>query len=215
MATKRKKNHKQDNCSTNGEHSNEALSQHLSTSPSSSYGSDDIDIKEDDGKTENSPFEKHRESKIRNSISLPRTPSDTPMPARRNALNKKRNSDAKRNNLVDDKEKQKDILQNGSGCEDNCNKSSGSDEKLTDAKSVNGKMSFKKKKQNRLNLVGASNERIANATSHRSDAMRRLSVSNATLRNVNKKTFALFFSFFHFLSLSMQIFQIKIYLTRN
>lgn len=204
MAMKRMKNHKQDNCSANGvENSNEALSQHLSTSPSSnSYdGSDDTDIKENeddnnDGKTENGiSFKQQREPKKKScdSISLPRTPADTPMPVRRNALNKKRTPiDAKHHHLVNDKEKsletttprkEEDI--------DNSNKSSGSD----DAKSVNGKMSSKKKRQNHLNLVGASNERITNAASRRSDAMRRISVSNATLRNVIN---SLLFSFFSF-----------------
>lgn len=209
MATKRMKNHKQDNCSTNGvENSNEALSQHLSTSPSSnSYdGSDDTDIRENDdfndGKTENgTSFEQQREPKKKscNSISLPRTPADTPMPVRRNVLNKKRTPiDAQHNNLVDDKEKSKETTtprKDGAGI-DNSNKSSGSDDALTDAKSVNGKTSSRKKRQNHLNLVGASNERITNAASRRSDAMRRLSVSNATLRNVIN---SLLFSFFFYL----------------
>lgn len=205
-ATKRMKNHKQDNCSSNGvENSNEALSQHLSTSPSSnSYdGSVDTDIKENDDENRSS-LKQPRDPKKKscNSISLPRTPADTPMPVRRNALNKKRTPiDAKHNNnndLVDDTEKSKETTTPRKGDDiDNSNKSSGSDDALTDAKSVNGKTSSKKKRQNHLNLVGASNERITNAASRRSDAMRRFSVSNATLRNViNSLLFSFTFYFF-------------------
>lgn len=103
---------------TNCENSNEALSQHLSTSPSTSCGSGEIDSKEEEEEEENDDEQqrqnaaknsnglyKRRESNNSNSISLP--PLDTPMPTRRNAFGRKRNVDAKRNNhFSNDKGKQ-------------------------------------------------------------------------------------------------------------
>lgn len=242
-APKRKKNNKQDS-GMNGECSNEALSQQLSTSPSSygcsspsSVGDMHIDGKEDedddndDNKNtgKNLARYKRRNSNNINSISLPRTPLDTPMPRRRDVPIKKRSNSnnsatatTRRSTLATDKDKQneqnvtKTTTATATNTTDtNCNgkrnnKDSGSDDVATETKSVNGEMSSttttttRKKHRNHLNMVGSSSsnkvfsedsERDSDSlasinkrktsTSRKSDIMRRLSVSNATLRNVN------------------------------
>lgn len=208
-APKRKKNSKQDSA-MNAECSNEVLSQPLSTSPSSfgcsSPGSGDIDSKEDDDKSagKNLARFKRRNSNNINSISSPRTPLDTPMPRRRD-MTKKRNSTARRSTAAasDTCEQNDGKTTTDTNCNGN-NKDSGSDDVATETKSVNGEMSTRKKR-NHLNMVGSSsahkvfsedserdsdslasiNKRVVAATSRKSDIMRRLSVSNATLRNVN------------------------------
>lgn len=227
-APKRKKNNKQDSV-VNGECSNEALSQQLSTSPSS-YGcsspsSGDIDSREDNDKNtgKNVARCKRRNSNNVNSISLPRTPLNTPMPRRRE-LARKRNSyiTTKRSTITTDKDsqnghtEQKDTktTTDTNFNNDGNNKDSGSDDAKTETKSVTGKMS-PRKKRSYLNMVGSSSSnkkfnedserdsdslasinKFATPTTRRSDIMRILSVSNATLRNVN----IIFFPFLHIFS---------------
>lgn len=203
----------------NGECSNEALSPQLSTSPSSfgcsSPDNGDIDAKDDDdGKNagKNVARYKRRNSNNGNSISLPRTPLDTPLPRRREFARKRNSTTAqistRRNSIVTNKDKQHEQNDTKNGTNTNCNgnnKDSGSDDVATETKSVNGGEKNARKKRNHLNMVGSCssnkvferdserdsdslasiNKQRAASTSRKSDAMRRLSVSNATLRNVN------------------------------
>lgn len=242
-APKRKKNNnKQQETELNGECSNEALSQQLtSTSPSTSCssgpGSGDIDAKDDDdnddddGKNTGKNY-KRRNSNNGNSISLPRTPLDTPIPRRREFTKKRNNINSngtanigraanaaasgaitRRNNTSTDKDTFVQVKNAKTTIDTNCNgknKESGSDDVPTETKSVNGSgMSTRKKRTKYLNMVGSSssnkvfehdserdsdslasiNKQRAASTSNKSDAMRRLSVSNATLRNVNVPLF--------------------------
>lgn len=280
-APKRKKNNKQQETELNGECSNEALSQYqLTTSPSTSnsssgkypgsLGSGDIDVKDDDddgdgdddGKNTGknlARYKRRNSNNNGNSISLPHTPLDTPMPRRRE-FTKKRNTNTTTNNAVaggssrrnntisTDKDTFVQVKNAQTTCIDTNfngrNKDSGSDDVATETKSVNGadgnRMSTRKKRGTYLNMVGSSSSNkvfehdserdsdslasinkqraAAASTSNKSDAMRRLSVSNATLRNVNVPTiffcscfmsFALAFPIHSFALIFMQIFSDK------
>lgn len=280
-ASKRKKNNNQQETELNGECSNEALSQyHLTTSPSTSnsssgkypgsLGSGDIDAKDDgddddgvgddDGKNTGknlARYKRRNSNNNGNSISLPHTPLDTPMPRRRE-FTKKRNTNTTANNAVaggssrrnstisTDKDTFVQVKNAKTTCIDTNfngrNKDSGSDDVATETKSVNSadgsRMSTRKKRGTYLNMVGSSSSNkvfehdserdsdslasinkqraaAAASTSNKSDAMRRLSVSNATLRNVNVPTiffcscfmsFALAFPIHSFALIFMQIF---------
>lgn len=172
---KSRKNNKQDD-TTNRANSNETLSPHTSTSPSSSYGSNENDSKDDDDANTNGKVTIHFK---RNSITPRSTPLHTPMPIRRNAVSRRRN-------LASNRAKQ-------AATSDKSNKSSGSDEIAIEIKSDTGKKSARKKRiqagdgSNQVSedngSIASSHLRLANGL-NRSDAMRRLSVSNATLRNV-------------------------------
>lgn len=222
-APKRKKNNKQDT-EMNGECSNEALSPQLSTSPSSFCSSPDngdiMDAKEDDADGgggggnagKNLARYKRRNSNNSNSICLPRSPLDTPIPQRRGFARKRNTTPAhaitRRTNIATDKDSHNEQKDAKTTTNTNCNgnnKDSGSDDVATDTKSVNGGEKTARKKRNHLNMVGSissnkvfeqdserdsdslasMNKQRAASTSRKSDAMRRLSVSNATLRNVN------------------------------
>lgn len=113
-------------------------------------------------------------------------------------------SAARRDNIATDKNIRREANDANSTTNSNSNgnnKDSGSNDLRTDTKSVNGR-----KKRNHLNMVvscssnkvfeqdserdsdslaSINKQRAASSLSHKSDAMRRLSVSNATLRNVN------------------------------
>lgn len=220
-ASKRKRNNKHQDTALNGERSADALTHQLSTSPSSyssssSPVSGDIDAKEeDDDAGDNLAHYKARRSSNTNSISSPRTSIYTPVPRRREITNI-RQTIGKRNSISRQKENGGPNEENdakpiaNTNCNGNGNgtsKNSNSDDVTTETKSVNGKMSARKKR-NHLNIAGSistgkvceeDSERdsdslasinklaasAATAAAHKSDAMRRLSVSNATLRNVN------------------------------
>lgn len=203
--TKRQKNNKQNKKITTN--SNEALSEHLSSSPSSSYSSsggcgNDNENEIKNGSSRDRDDGNSKENEARNSISLPPTPLDTPMPSRR-VQTKKKNTIR---NYSREKQQQNETNANnhdtaatrdGSSC-NTSSSSSGGDEIATETKSVNGKSS--KKRRNKLNgmrevdensserdtnSIESSNKRAANGT-RRSDAMKKLSISNVTLRNVSR-----------------------------
>lgn len=264
-APKRKRNNKQQETELNGECSNEALSEQLTTSPSTSSsngpGSGDIDVKDDGddddgGKNtgKNLARYKRRHSNNSNSISLPRTPLDTPMPRRREFTKKPVRSTntagiatpiitatRKNNNTSTDKDTFVQVKNAKTTVKTNCNgnsKDSGSDDVAIETKSVNGSgMSTRKKQRAQyLNMVSSSssnkmfehdserdsdslasiNKQRAASSSNKSDAMRRISVSNATLRNVNVPLFLasscrllLAFPIHSFALIFMQIFNDK------
>lgn len=236
-APKRKRNNKHQDTALNGERSADALTHQLSTSPSSyssssSPVSGDIDAKEeDDDAGENLAHYKARRSSNTNSINSPRTSIYTPVPRRREITNirqtiGKRNSISRqkedgRSNEENDAKPIANTNCNGNGNGNRTSKDSSSDDVTTETKSVNGKMSTRKKR-NHLNIAGSistskvceeDSERdsdsfasinklaasAAATAAHKSDAMRRLSVSNATLRNVNITLHFLQLDFFSFI----------------
>lgn len=234
-----KTNNEQQETELNGDCSNEALSEQLTTSPSTmssrSPGSGDIDAKDDadddddgDGKNtgKNLARYKRRNSNSGNSISLPRTPLDTPLPRRREftkrlvrAANAAGATTNRNSNTPTDKDTVVQVKNAKTTVKTNCNgnnKDSGSAEDVAnETKSVNGSgggvRGRKKRVTQYLNMVGSRssskvfehdserdsdslasiNKQRAASSSNKSDAMRRLSVSNATLRNVNVPLFLL------------------------
>lgn len=253
-----RKNNKQQETELNGDCSNEALSEQLTTSPSTissrshshSPGSGDIDAKDDDdgddGDGENTGKNlvryKRRNSNSGNSISLPRTPLDTPLPRRREFTKRlvraanaagattKRNSSTStdKDTFVLNVKNAKTTVK--TNCNGNNKDSSSTDDVAIETKSV----SARKRRTQYLNMVGSrssskvfehdsedslasiNKQRAAAASSsNKSDAMRRLSVSNATLRNVNVPLFLascrllLAFPIHSFALIFMQIFNDK------
>lgn len=178
-----RKNNEQDTASNRG-HSNETISPRTSTSPSLSYGSNDNDSKDDDDGNINGKvtihFRRHNLSSTGNSVTPKSTPLSTPMPIRRSAVNRRRSLASNRQNKQ---------------AADKSNKSSGSDEIAVDTPKSDGakKSARKKRTPTGCNSNQISEDNISTSSSfirlasgpNRSDIMRRLSVSNATLRNVN------------------------------
>lgn len=263
----KRNNKQQQETELNGDCSNEALSEQLTTSPSTissrSPENGDIDAKDDgdgddddgDGKNagKNLARYKRRNSNSDNSISLPRTPLDTPLPRRREytkrlvraAANAAGATTKQNSNTSTDKDTFVQVKNAKTTVKTNCNgnnKDSGSAEDVAiETKSVNGGggsgggVSARKRRAKYLNMVGSRssskvfehdserdsdslasiNKQRAASSSNKSDAMRRLSVSNATLRNVNVPLFLascrllLAFPIHSFALIFMQIFNDK------